>query len=65
MMPAIPIAEALVDPNLLGSALGDGTSWQTWRTVLKAAFAEVLDVEERALFALVAGGRALPSRRVR
>ena len=31
----------------------------------EGGFAEVLDVEERALFALVAGGRALPSRRVR
>ena len=33
--------------------------------VLKAAFAEALTAEERALFALVAGDRAPPSRRVR
>src|SRR5262249_28315012 len=51
--------------NLLGAALGDVTSWRTWHVVLKAAFAEHLDVEERALFALVAGGRGLPSKRVR
>jgi hypothetical protein len=65
MMPAVPITEALVDRNLLGAALGDGASWRMWRVVLKAAFAEQLTDEERALFALVAGGRALPSRRVR
>jgi hypothetical protein len=65
MTPAIPISEALVDRNLLGAALGDVVSWQTWRTVLKAAFAEALTDEERALFGVVAGGRALPSSRVR
>ena len=65
MTPAIPIAEALADANLLGAALGDVASWQTWRVVLKAAFAEPLTDEERALFALVAGDRAPPSRRVR
>jgi hypothetical protein len=65
MMPAIPISEALADQHLLGAALGDVTSWQTWRTVLKAAFAEALNDEERALFALVAGGRVLPLKRVR
>ena len=50
-MPAIPIAEALADTNLLGAALGDATSWQTWCTILKAAFAEQLTDAERALFA--------------
>src|SRR5262245_10869420 len=65
MTPAVPIAEALVDRNLLGAALGDGASWRVWHVVLKAAFAEALDADERALFALVAGGRALPLRRVR
>lgn len=65
MMPALPISEALTDQHLLGAALGDIGSWQTWRVVLKAAFAEALTDEERALFALVAGDRAPPSRRVR
>jgi hypothetical protein len=65
MTAAIPIAEALVDRNLLGAALGDGASWQTWLVVLKAAFAEPLDDAERALFAVLAGDRAPPSRRVR
>ena len=40
MTPAIPISEALADPNLLGAALGDVASWRTWRAILKAAFAE-------------------------
>ena len=61
MTPAIPISEALVDRNLLGAALGDVTSWQTWVTILKAAFAEALTAEESALFAVVAGDRAPPS----
>ena len=51
MTPAIPITEALADPNLLGAALGDVASWRTWRAILKAAFAEPLTDEERALFA--------------
>ena len=29
MTPAIPIAEALADANLLGAALGDVASWRT------------------------------------
>ena len=65
MTPAIPISEALADRNLLGAALGDIGSWRTWLAILKAAFAEPLTDEERALFALVAGDRAPPSRRVR
>jgi hypothetical protein len=65
MTPALPISEALADQHLLGAALGDISSWRTWRIVLKAAFAEAFTDEERALFALVAGGRALPTRRVR
>jgi hypothetical protein len=65
MTPAIPISEALVDANLLGAALGDIASWRTWQTILKAAFAEALTDEERSLFALVAGDRAPPSKRVR
>lgn len=65
MRPAIPISEALADANLLGAALGDVASWQAWLAVLKAAFAERLSDDERALFASVAGDRAPPSKRVR
>jgi hypothetical protein len=61
----ITIPEALHDERLLGAALDDITSWRTWLTVLKAAFALPLDEDERAIFAAVAGGRALPSKRVR
>jgi hypothetical protein len=61
----LPISEALADPNLLGAGLGPIDSWKTWLVVLKAAFAEKLTDEERALFAQVAGDRAPPTRRVR
>ena len=64
-MPTIPISGALADANLLGAALGDISSWRTWLAILKAAFGETLTDEERALFALVAGDRAPPSKRVR
>jgi hypothetical protein len=59
------IAEALHDERLLGAAIDDITSWRTWLTVLKAAYALPLDEDERAIFAAVAGGRALPSKRRR
>jgi len=56
MITPIPIAESLADPNLLGAALGDISSWR---------IGEVLTDDERALFALVAGDRAPPLHRVR
>ena len=65
MMPSIPISGALADANLLGAALGDISSWRTWLAILKAAFGETLDADERTLFALVAGDRAAPKKRVR
>src|SRR5262249_32571248 len=65
MKPAINIAKALRDPNLLGAALGDVSTWRVWVAVLKAAFAEPLSDEERLLFASVAGDRQAPQRRVR
>ena len=65
MMPTIPISAALADANLLGAALSDIESWRTWLAILKAAFAEPLTDDERALFALVAGDRAPPTKRVR
>jgi hypothetical protein len=65
MKPHITIERALRDPMLLGAALGSIDSWRTWLVTLKAAFAEQLTDAEREVFALVAGGRAPPSRRVR
>ena len=59
------IDEALKDPNLLGAALGDPSSWQTWFTVLKAAFGQELSRPERRAFAAVAGSRKPPKQRIR
>jgi hypothetical protein len=59
------IDEALKDPNLLGAALGDPSSWQTWFTVLKAAFGQELSRSERRAFAAVAGSRKPPKQRIR
>ena len=39
----ITIDAALQDPQLLGAALGDPVTWQTWLTVLKAAFGITLN----------------------
>ena len=58
------IDEALADRNLLGAALGDLSSWATWRVILKAAFALPLDDGERAIFHEISGGREPPTRRV-
>lgn len=56
-------AAAIDDPNLLGKGFA-GESWTRWRAILKAAYAEPLDDEERALFREVAA-REPPRRRVR
>ena len=61
----VTIDRALVDGNLLGAALGDDASWQTWLAVLKASFALPLDANERETFRQVAGDRSLPNKRVR
>jgi hypothetical protein len=55
----------LHDPALLGAALGDLSSWQTWIAVLKASYGEALSDEERTAFASVSGGREPPTRKVR
>src|SRR5262249_15253645 len=65
MKPAISIAKALRDPNLLGAALGDISTWRVWVAILKAAFAEPLTDDELATFKQVAGDRRPPQRRVR
>src|SRR5262249_22727803 len=61
----LAIDRALMDPRLLGAALGEVASWQTWRIALKGAFGLQLDDEERALFGAIAGGRNPPAQRVR
>ena len=61
----VDLDHALTDRNLLGAALGDAAPWQIWRIVLRAAFGLKLTREEARTFAAVAGGRKLPSQRVR
>lgn len=61
----ISIDRAMLDPNLLGAALGDANSWSTWLAVLKAAFGVELTPAELAMCAEVTGGRAPPAARVR
>jgi len=66
MSATFTIDRALTDKRLLGAAFdGDATTWQTWRTVLKAAFGLELNREEARAFASVAGSRAPPTKRVR
>jgi hypothetical protein len=59
------IDQALRDPALLGSALGDLASWQTWLSVLRAAFGLDLTDEQLQVFGAVTGNRKPPSQRVR
>src|SRR6516225_2546810 len=61
----IDIDQALLDQHLLGAALGDPSTWQAWRIVLKAAFGLQLNCEEARAFASGAGGRSPPTSRVR
>jgi hypothetical protein len=58
----VTLERALTDKGLL--ALGE-RSWLTWRSVLKAAYAEPLSNEERSAFDLVSGGRPPPRRKVK
>jgi hypothetical protein len=62
---AITIDGALSDPALLGAALGDQSTWLTWRSVLKAAHGRPLTKRERAAFDVVAGGREPPRAKVK
>lgn len=57
-------AAAIDDPRLLASAF-PGASWDTWRAILKAAYAEPLTETELALFRSVAGDRNPPRKQVR
>ncbi|WP_246674912.1 MULTISPECIES: terminase large subunit [unclassified Mesorhizobium] len=64
-MANITIDTALRDPNLLGAALGQSTTWDTWIAILRAAYGLELSTEELIAFNAVAGGREPPSKRVR
>ncbi|MBV9826126.1 MAG: terminase [Alphaproteobacteria bacterium] len=57
-------ARAVAEPALLGPYFA-GPSWDRWRAILKAAYAETLDAAELALFRAVAGNRDPPTRPVR
>jgi hypothetical protein len=63
--PRFGIDRSLLDPNLLGAALGDPASWAKWLSVLRAAFALPMSNDDRASFAAIAGDRAPPARPVR
>jgi hypothetical protein len=65
MTPAVDIVTAMRDRRLLGATLGDPSTWSTWFSVLRAAFALPMDDADRATFALVAGDRQPPKHRVR
>jgi hypothetical protein len=53
------IDKALLDPRLLGNALGNAHSWSMWLDCLRAFFGRPLD--DPKAFAEVSGGRALPA----
>ena len=57
-------AVAIADPELLGQSFA-GASWNTWRAILKAAYAEPLSRRELKCFTSVAGDRPLPRHRVK
>src|SRR5471030_309640 len=65
MTTPVTIDGALRDPNLLGAALGDASSWSAWVVVLKAAFGLALSDDELKVFTAVAGNRTPPRQRVR
>jgi hypothetical protein len=59
----ISVSEAIADPRLLGNAFA-GSSWDTWRAVLRAAEGLPLNDDQHRDFARVAE-REPPARRVR
>lgn len=61
----VAISDALTDANLLGAALGDGSTFLTWLAVLKAAEGLRLSRAERRVFDAIAGGRNPPRAKVR
>jgi hypothetical protein len=63
MIPRVPLREALLDPNLLGAAIG-GDSWRSWRTLLIAVMGEELREDERGIFSQLTGREHEPLQRV-
>lgn len=61
--PTFRIGDVMTNPKLLGPYFL-GPSWDTWRSVLKATFAEPMTEAEAAIFSTVAGGRGPPQQRV-
>jgi hypothetical protein len=58
------ILDFISDPSLLRSSF-EGSSWDRWRAVLRAAFALPMSKRDRELFAEVSGDRVPPQRRVK
>jgi hypothetical protein len=58
------IAAALSDSRMLGQWFG-GSSWDGWRTIMRAAHGLPLTQAERAFFSTVAGGREPPTQPVK
>lgn len=58
------ILDALITDELFGEEF-TGDSWETWRSILGAAFVVPLTDEQKEIFSDIAGGRALPTERVR
>jgi hypothetical protein len=61
----ITLDEALLDPNLLGAALGDAETWAMWLVVARAIKGLDLNRQERRAFASIAGSRKPPRQKVR
>ena len=53
------VSDVMSNPKLLGNYF-HGSSWDTWRAVIKATFAEEMTADEIATFRNVAGGRDPP-----
>jgi hypothetical protein len=61
----VNLDKALLDPNLLGAALGNPKSWATWLATARAAFALPMSKRDCETFDKIAGGRTPPKRRVK
>jgi hypothetical protein len=64
MTASLNIVEAMDNPQLFQPSFA-GSSWNNWRTVLKAAFALPMTAAEIEFFRSIAGGREPPKRRVK
>src|SRR6516162_2954610 len=62
--PLTTIGNAFDDPMLLGRHF-QGESWDSWKALLRGAFAEPLSLAQRGVFENLAGGRAPPEQRVK